>query len=84
MSCKGTVPQSVSLTINEDKEYHCSLVSPTTNNCTITTEDTDNVNVTINITNVLEYGAIYSISMSVDNTKTTDFTFNISKWNLLN
>ena len=79
MSCKGTMPQSVSLTINEDKEYHCSLISPVTNNCTVTTEDTVGVNVTINITNALEHGAIYSISMSVSNTETTDFTFNISK-----
>lgn len=90
MSCKGTVPRSVSLTINkhgesnENKEYHCSLILSTTKNCTVTTQDTDNVKVTINITNILDYDTIYSISMSVDNTITTDFTFNISKWNLLN
>uniref|UniRef100_A0A1X7TQI3 Uncharacterized protein n=1 Tax=Amphimedon queenslandica TaxID=400682 RepID=A0A1X7TQI3_AMPQE len=78
MSCKGTAPQSVSLAINESKEYHCSLVAPVANNCTVTTEDTDNVNVTINITNALECSAIYGISMSINNTKTTKFTFNIN------
>ncbi|XP_019857841.1 PREDICTED: uncharacterized protein LOC109586109 [Amphimedon queenslandica] len=83
ISCKGTVPQSVSLTINKDKEYHCSVVSPTTNNCTVTTEDTVYVSVTMNITNALEYGAIYSISMSVNNTETTDFTFNISTYHVI-
>ena len=59
------------------------MVSPTANNCTITTADIDNnVNVTINITEVLEYGANYVINMSIftaNNIKTEDFIFNISK-----
>ncbi|XP_019850862.1 PREDICTED: uncharacterized protein LOC109581296 [Amphimedon queenslandica] len=82
-SCKGTVPQSVSLTINQEKDHYCSLVSPVANNCTITTADIDNnVNVTINITEVLGYGANYVINMSLfnaNNIKTEDFIFNISR-----
>ena len=79
------MPQLVLLLINE-QEYYCSLVSPT-NNCTVTTADIDNnVNVTINISEVLEYGAIYSIAMSfftISNVGSSNFTFNFSKYSCL-
>uniref|UniRef100_A0A1X7U7J8 Uncharacterized protein n=1 Tax=Amphimedon queenslandica TaxID=400682 RepID=A0A1X7U7J8_AMPQE len=84
--CIGTVPQLVLLLINE-QEYHCSLASPTTNNCTVTTGDiNNNVNVTINISEVLEYGAKYTVKMSlftinnVDFIHSNDFTFKFSKY----
>uniref|UniRef100_A0A1X7TJQ0 Fibronectin type-III domain-containing protein n=1 Tax=Amphimedon queenslandica TaxID=400682 RepID=A0A1X7TJQ0_AMPQE len=69
-SCKGEVPRLALLKINEEKEEHY-----------FTWESNDgNVNVTINITSLLEYGVTYNVSMSLitaNNTETNDFTFNI-------
>ena len=79
------MPQLVILLINE-QEYYCSLVFPTSNNCTVSTADHNNVNVTINISEVLEYGAIYSIAMSfftISNVGSSNFTFNFSKYSCL-
>ncbi|XP_019855868.1 PREDICTED: uncharacterized protein LOC109584541 [Amphimedon queenslandica] len=87
--CIGTVPQLVLLLINE-QEYHCSLASPTTNNCTVTTGDiNNNVNVTINISEVLEYGAKYTVKMSlftinnVDFIHSNDFTFKFNTYHVI-
>ena len=65
------MPRLALLKINEEKEEHYFTWE----------SDDDNVNVTINITSFLEYGAAYNISMSLitaNNTGTNDFTFNIS------
>ena len=71
------------MTVNEQAGYYCSLVSPSpTNNCSIATDINNIVNVSINITELLEYGAVYNVNMSlviVNNVKSNDFSFDISK-----
>ena len=71
------------MTVNEQAGYYCSLVSPSpTNNCSIATDINNNVNVSINITELLEYGAVYNANMSlvtVDDVESNDFSFDISK-----
>ena len=78
------MPQSVILTISEEDQYYCSLMSTATNNCSVSVSD-DSVkirNVSINLTGVLDYGAMHKVNMSVvtvNDVESSSFTFNLSK-----